>query len=123
MKPTRVSDPAEVIVDRQERVLIITWRDGHRSVYSFDNLRRDCPCASCNDARNKRLDAGNLLVLSGPIVMPGDVQITDYRPVGWYALNFTWSDRHDTGIYTYESLRANCPCAGCANSTVAGAER
>jgi DUF971 family protein len=119
----RVSDPAEVIVDRQERVLIITWRDGHRSVYSFDNLRRDCPCASCNDARSKRPDARNLLVLSGPVVMPGDVRITDYRPVGWYALNFTWSDGHDTGIYTYESLRANCPCAGCANSTIAGTER
>ncbi|HLC21704.1 MAG TPA: gamma-butyrobetaine hydroxylase-like domain-containing protein, partial [Candidatus Methylomirabilis sp.] len=48
------SDPAEVIVDRQERVLIITWKDGHRSVYSFDDLRRDCPCASCDDARSKR---------------------------------------------------------------------
>jgi hypothetical protein len=63
------------------------------------------------------------MVLSGPVVMPGDVQITDYRPVGWYALSFTWSDGHDTGIYTYESLRANCPCSECAHPTVAGAER
>ena len=121
MKPIRVSDPAEVIVDRQERVLIITWRDDHRSIYSFDNLRRDCPCASCNDARSQRQNAQNLLVLSGPVVMPGDVQITNYRPVGWYALNFTWSDGHDTGIYTYESLRANCSCDRCSDSTVSEA--
>src|SRR5574337_1689876 len=118
MIPTRSSDPAEVIVDRQERVLSIAWRDGHRSVYSFDDLRRDCPCASCNDARSKRLSSRDLLVLSGPVLKPGEVQITDYRSVGWYALNFTWSDGHDTGIYTYESLRANCSCERCSDSTV-----
>ncbi|HLC20773.1 MAG TPA: gamma-butyrobetaine hydroxylase-like domain-containing protein, partial [Candidatus Methylomirabilis sp.] len=28
--------------------------------------------------------------------------------------NFTWSDGHDTGIYTYESLRAKCPCELCS---------
>ncbi len=120
MSATRVSDPAEVIVDRQERTLSITWRDGHLSVYPFDDLRRDCPCASCDDSRSARQDTRNLMVLSGPVVMPGDVQITDYRPVGWYALSFTWSDGHDTGIYTYESLRANCPCKGCTDSAVSG---
>ena len=108
------SDPAEVIVDRQDRVLIITWKDGHRSVYSFDDLRRDCPCASCDDARSKRQSAGGLLVLSGPVLKRGETQVKDYQPVGWYALNFTWSDGHDTGIYTYESLRAKCPCELCS---------
>ncbi|PWB80123.1 MAG: hypothetical protein C3F08_05120 [Candidatus Methylomirabilota bacterium] len=113
------SDPIEVIVDRQERVLIITWRDNHRSVYPFDNLRRDCPCATCNDARDRRPHTRELLVLSGPVVKPGEVQITSYRPVGWYALNFTWSDGHDTGIYTYESLRAACPCEQCVGAAPA----
>lgn len=116
MMPTPSSDPAQVIVDRQERVVIITWRDGHRSVYPFDDLRRDCPCASCNDARDKRLNTRELMVLSGPVLQPGEVRITNYRPVGWYALNFTWSDGHDTGIYTYESLRASCPCEQCVNT-------
>lgn len=116
MIPTRSSDPAEVIVDRQARVLAITWRDGHRSVYPFDELRRECPCASCDDARTKRQKAGGLLVLSGPVVRPGEVLVTDYHPVGWYALNFTWSDGHDTGIYTYDSLRATCPCEECVRA-------
>lgn len=110
------SDPTEVIVDRQERAVMITWRDGHRSRYPFDDLRRNCPCASCNDARDKRTNTRELLVLSGPVLKPGEVQVTNYRPVGWYALNFTWSDGHDTGIYTYESLRASCPCEQCTGT-------
>lgn len=108
------SDPEEIVVDRQERALIITWKDGHRSVFSFDDLRRDCPCASCDDARSKRKAGGGLLVLSTPILKRGEAQVKEYHPVGWYALNFTWNDGHDTGIYTYESLRAKCPCKECS---------
>jgi DUF971 family protein len=108
------SDPAEVIVDRQGRILLITWKDGHRSVYSFDDLRRDCPCASCEDARSKRPAGGGLVVLTGSVLKRGEAQITDYHAIGWYALNFTWNDGHDTGIYTYESLRARCRCEVCA---------
>ena len=113
MRAAVSSDPAEVIVDRQERVLLITWKDGHRSVYSFDDLRRDCPCASCDDARSRQKTGGGLSVLTGPVLRRGETQVTDYHAVGWYALNFTWNDGHDTGIYTYESLRAKCPCDQC----------
>ena len=63
------------------------------------------------------MNARDLLVLSGPVVKPGEIQVTDYRPVGRYALNFTWSDRHDTGIYTYDLLRANCSCEQCSDVT------
>ena len=35
-----------------------------------------------------------------------DVQeVTDVRMVGNYALNFTWADGHNAGIYTWELLR------------------
>jgi DUF971 family protein len=120
MTPAVSSDPAEIIVDRQQHVLIITWKDGHRSVYSFDDLRRDCPCAACDDARSKRQTGAGLLVLSGPVLRRGETQVKEYQPVGWYALNFTWSDGHDTGIYTYESLRAKCSCEECLQRRKAG---
>jgi len=109
------TDPLEIIVDRQARVLIIAWKDGHRSLFPFDDLRRECPCASCEEARGKREAAGGrpLVVLTGPVLRRGEAQVTDYRPVGWYALNFTWNDGHDTGIYTYEFLRAHCRCPAC----------
>ena len=34
------------------------------------------------------------------------LRITDAREVGNWGLNFTWSDGHSTGIYTWEVLRA-----------------
>jgi DUF971 family protein len=33
--------------------------------------------------------------------------------VGKYALKFSWSDRHDLGIYSWFYLREVCPCAEC----------
>src|SRR3972149_5052041 len=73
MRAVVSSDPAEVIVDRQERVLLITWKDGHRSVYSFDDLRRDCPCASCDDARSRQKTGGGRSVFTGPALQRGTV--------------------------------------------------
>ena len=37
--------------------------------------------------------------------------------VGRYAVSIEWSDGHDTGIYSYQTLRALCPCATCAAAT------
>jgi DUF971 family protein len=34
------------------------------------------------------------------------LRITEAREVGNWGLNFTWSDSHSTGIYTWEVLRA-----------------
>ena len=31
----------------------IEWKDGHRSHYSFTFLRDACPCAMCNEERQK----------------------------------------------------------------------
>ncbi|HNI99440.1 MAG TPA: gamma-butyrobetaine hydroxylase-like domain-containing protein, partial [Leptospiraceae bacterium] len=32
--------------------------------------------------------------------------LVSFRKVGRYALNLTWNDNHDTGIYSYDNLRA-----------------
>src|SRR5713101_5914341 len=36
----------------------VTWADGHASHYEFAYLREDCPCATCNDAREKKAALG-----------------------------------------------------------------
>ena len=36
----------------------IVWADGHASHYEFDYLRDECPCATCNDAREKKASLG-----------------------------------------------------------------
>lgn len=110
------TDPADIQVSRERRTLAIRWADGHESTYPFDLLRRECPCALCNDRRAKAPAAGGmtLTVLSGPVVRPGEVQAAAVAPVGRYAINFSWSDGHDSGIYSFDFLRELCPCEACA---------
>jgi DUF971 family protein len=36
------------------------------------------------------------------------------RLIGQYALAPTWGDGHDTGYYTFDALRRDCPCSECA---------
>jgi DUF971 family protein len=35
--------------------------------------------------------------------------VVDAQLVGNYALKITWSDQHDTGIYSFQYLREICP--------------
>jgi DUF971 family protein len=43
----------------------------------------------------------------------GEVAIKALNPVGAYAVQIVWSDGHDTGIYSFESLRQACECLEC----------
>ncbi|OGF57209.1 MAG: hypothetical protein A2Z21_02080 [Candidatus Fraserbacteria bacterium RBG_16_55_9] len=85
----------------------ITWADGHESVYSLAHLRKACPCARCKAWPSKD-DQGF------PIwPVERDLHATAVNPVGRYAIQFVWSDGHQTGYYPYDYLRKLCPCAGC----------
>jgi DUF971 family protein len=118
---TPSTDPADISVSTARRQMRILWQDGHESVYPFDLLRRECPCALCNDQRNKTsASAGpSLTVLSGPVLKAGEVQVNEASPVGRYAINFVWSDRHDSGIYAFDYLRSLCPCPLCQKDRAA----
>jgi DUF971 family protein len=87
-------------------VLGIEWSDGHHGVYPVRHLRWHCPCAACVDewtgVRRIRNDDVPLLIM-----------LQDIEPVGRYALQFKWSDGHDTGIYSYKLLRDLCQCDLC----------
>lgn len=90
--------------------LRIVWNDGHESVYPVRSLRLACRCAHCVEEFTGR----PLLKTEG---VPADVKPIRIQPVGRYALSFQWSDGHDSGIYTYETLRQLCPC--CAEAAQA----
>jgi DUF971 family protein len=109
------TDPVDISVSAGRREVRIVWRGGHESVYPFDLLRKECPCALCNDQRGTpSASAGlSLTVLSGPVLKAGEVQVKEVSPVGRYAINFVWSDGHDSGIYAFDFLRAMCPCPSC----------
>ena len=87
--------------------LRIRWADGHVSLYSPLYLRLNCRCAGCVDEFT-----GDPLL--EPSQVPGNVHPLAIRHVGRYALQFDWSDSHNTGIYPFDLLRAICPCEACA---------
>src|SRR5262245_18503180 len=78
--------------------LRIRWSDGVESLYGVRGLRLACRCAHCVEEMTGR----PLLDATG---VPADVRPVRIRSVGRYALQFDWSDGHDTGIYTFEYLR------------------
>ncbi len=96
----------------------IIWADGHESIYPAQYLRAHCPCASCNEKRLKaRKGPGAGGGISLPVIGGGEpagpLSMVRYEPVGRYAIQFFWSDRHDTGIFTFDFLREICPCDAC----------
>lgn len=90
----------------ENREVHIVWSDGHRTVFGNKALRERCPCAACvNEFTGQRM-------LDPRSVRP-DVRADEISLVGRYAIKIRWSDRHDTGIYTFQTLREWCECPGC----------
>lgn len=92
--------------------LQIDWDDGHVSLYTLAELRRQCPCASCREARSQTTTQP-LRVLQTHEVVPPDLDVRQADVVGRYAVNFLWNDGHHTGIYTFKMLRELCQCNTC----------
>jgi DUF971 family protein len=96
----------------------VTWSDGHTSHYDFPYLRERCPCALCNDEREKKARIGtsqggsNSLSSVLPMFKPR-VTAKSATAVGNYAVQIEFSDSHATGIYSFEHLREICPCEAC----------
>jgi len=67
--------------------------------YAVRDLRIACPCAVCRDELT-----GEMLL--DPATVPEDIRPLNLVSVGNYALKISWSDGHDTGIYTFERLRS-----------------
>jgi DUF971 family protein len=91
-------EPTQIIEESDSEVTI-KWSDGSETRYSAPQLRRACPCAGCINewTGEKVLDAAKI---------PDDLTISSTAVVGRYALNFIFSDGHDTGIFSFKYLRA-----------------
>lgn len=91
----------------------ITWADMHTSHYDFPYLRDSCPCAMCNDERDKKEKSGASAAAVLPMFKPR-VTAQAANPVGNYAIQIHFSDSHATGIFSFSHLREICPCKACA---------
>ncbi len=79
--------------------VLILWEDQTRNLFSCRDLRYHCPCAECVDERT-----GKRVIRLEQI--PENLSIREISPVGRYAIRFTWSDGHSTGIYSFGHLQA-----------------
>jgi DUF971 family protein len=98
---TREAFEPREILQESDASLRVTWADGRVCQYEAARLRRVCPCAQCvNEWTGQRT--------LKPDNVSDEVQIADLTIVGRYALNFRWSDGHETGIYSFQYLRDLC---------------
>lgn len=79
-------------------LLKITWKDGIVTEHTARDLRLACPCAGCIEETTGR-------ALLDPTTVPADILLLVHELVGRYALAFTWSDFHKTGIFSWPYLR------------------
>jgi len=101
-------EPVDVEVHVDQRLMRVTWSDGHEAVYDFEHLRWQCPCAQCRGEG----DAPGMLAQVQQLT-PRQTEMVDLREVGRYGLTPIWADGHQTGIYTYRALRGMCQCPAC----------
>ena len=95
---TEVAEPTQVQIKNDGKALHLTWPEGFHTELSALALRAQCPCASCVDENTgkRTLDESRI---------PKEIQITQNRTVGRYALALNFSDGHRTGIYSYLRLK------------------
>ncbi len=97
----------KITVKSELQELQIVWGDGHQSRYPMEGLRRSCPCVFCQGGHGNMGKPVDPNIFSEPSTRKWE--ITNITQVGNYALQFSWNDGHQTGIYRYERLRDMCP--------------
>jgi DUF971 family protein len=86
------------IIEESDSEFTIKWSDDSETRYAAPRLRRACPCATCINewTGEKILKDENI---------SEDISFTHVSIVGRYALNFHFSDGHNTGIFSFKYLR------------------
>ncbi|MBF0445278.1 MAG: DUF971 domain-containing protein [Magnetococcales bacterium] len=87
--------PTEIRQVTAEKLLRISWDTGEVFDYTMEYLRVMCPCAGCSGhtpAEAKLIDGQQ------------NVTIKSITPTGRYAIKIEFSDDHDTGLYSWETL-------------------
>ncbi|MEN8204731.1 MAG: DUF971 domain-containing protein [Pseudomonadota bacterium] len=92
---TDAPKPVEINLHQKSRILEISYSDGERFELSYEFLRVHSPSA---EVQGHGPGQGVLQVGKE------DAMISHIEPVGSYAIQPTFDDGHDTGIYSWETL-------------------
>ena len=110
------TDPEHIAISKSKGIKI-DWKDGHASDYGLVYLRDKCPCATCTGAHGTppRKPESTQTSAANPFPMfKPALKMLNAEPVGAYAIRIHWSDGHNSGIYSFDHLRAICPCPECS---------
>ena len=81
--------------------LAILWEDNQETIISYSLLRKLCPCAFCSgetDVLGKKYGGQSLSENK-------NISVVRFNQIGYYGLQFFFSDGHKDGIYTFEFLK------------------
>ena len=92
---SKTPKPVEINLHQKSRVMNIAFEDGENFALSYEYLRVNSPSA---EVRGHGPGQGTLQLAKE------NVTITGVEPVGSYAIQPTFDDGHDTGIYSWETL-------------------
>jgi DUF971 family protein len=93
--------PKQVKIFKKDN-LKITWEDSTETILSLKYMRDECPCAGCK---------GETILLktyrppAPTVVTPEMYQVKNIEVVGEYAIQVTWKDGHNTGIYSWDYIK------------------
>lgn len=107
--PSPVLTPKAIDV-KKDRGVTIQWPDGAISYYSVVYLRRMSPSADVRQLREE-MERNPLTVLPNSASSAAPLTILEAELRGNYAIWFSFSDGHATGIYSWAYLRQIDPNA------------
>ena len=90
------------IVEESGSEISIKWSDDSETRFTAAELRRACPCAGCVDEWTGKKTLQDTLIAD-------DLTFKHISIVGRYALNFHFSDGHETGIFSFKYLHDLTP--------------
>lgn len=96
--------PLQIKVAEKSKI-IIKWDEKSESKIGLKYLRDECPCANCK---------GETVLLKTyrppkPKILNSEMyRVQNIQPVGSYAIQVSWKDGHNTGIYSWEYLKKLC---------------
>ena len=93
--------PQQVKILKKDKLKII-WENSTETILSLKYMRDECPCAGCK---------GETILLktyrppAPKVITPEMYQVKNLEVVGDYAIQVTWKDGHNTGIYSWDYIK------------------
>ena len=93
--------PKQIKIENKTK-LLIKWEDDSESRLNLKYLRDECPCANC---KGETILFKTYRPEKRAKETPEMYRIKNIEIVGGYAIQITWKDGHNTGIYTWDYLK------------------